>query len=153
MRSLEGADISSSVHGLASTELSTFDPAFDLTLFSPSVDWNTRMPFSAPPEDPLQDFMDFYGFSGMFSDTGAPADFGTFTSTGLSEDPLPLLPPPPPESPSAPSPAVDQVSEAGPSALRSRHSQQGVDEANILHSTHARALTKRFADRDRSTRP
>ncbi|KAJ6563092.1 hypothetical protein DFH09DRAFT_1364226 [Mycena vulgaris] len=153
MCSLEGADTSSSAHGLASAEPSAFAPAFDPTLFGMSAEWNTLMPFSAPPEDPVQDFMNLYGFSAMFSDAGAPADFGTFTSTGLSDDSLPLLPPPPPESPPAPSLAVDQVSEAGLSAPRSRCSRQEVDVANILHSRRARAPTKRFADGDLSTRP
>ncbi|KAJ6554046.1 hypothetical protein DFH09DRAFT_1318699 [Mycena vulgaris] len=150
---LEGAETSSSAHGLASAELSAFDPAFDPTLFGMSAEWNILMPFSALPEDPVQDFMNLYGFSAMFSDAGAPADFGTFTSTGLSDDPLPLLPPPSPESPPAPSPVIDQVSEAGPSAPRSRRSRQEVDEANILHSRRARAPTKRFADGDLSTWP
>ncbi|KAJ6542456.1 hypothetical protein DFH09DRAFT_1282546 [Mycena vulgaris] len=153
MCSLEGGDTSSSAHGLASAELSAFAPAFDPTLFGMSAEWNPLMPFSAPPEDPVQDFMNLYGLSAMFSDAGAPADLGTFTSTGLSDDPLPLLPPPPPESPPAPSPAVDQVSEAGPSAPRPRCSRQEVDEANILHSRRARAPTKQFADGDLSTRP
>jgi len=60
MCSLEGADTSSSAHGLASAELSAFDPAFDPTLFDLSAEWNALMPFSAPPEDPLQDFMNLY---------------------------------------------------------------------------------------------
>ncbi|KAJ7879348.1 hypothetical protein B0H13DRAFT_2543696 [Mycena leptocephala] len=145
------ADTSSSSHGHASAELFSFNPTFDPTSFGFSANLDTLMPFSTPPDDPLQDFMNSYGFSGGFFDTGAfTTDFGPFTSTGLSDGPLPLLPPPPPNSPPPPSLAVDQRSEAGPSAPRLRRPRQEVDQANIVHSTRTRAPTKRFADGDLS---
>ncbi|KAJ7835870.1 hypothetical protein B0H13DRAFT_1913361 [Mycena leptocephala] len=158
MHRLVGADVdadtSSSSHGHASAELFSFNPTFDPTSFGFSANLDTLMPFSTPPDDPLQDFMNSYGFSGGFFDTGTfTTDFGPFTSTGLSDGPLPLLPPPPPNSPPPPSLAVDQRSEAGPSAPRLRRPRQEVDQANIVHSTRTRAPTKRFADGDLSPRP
>ncbi|KAJ7938925.1 hypothetical protein B0H13DRAFT_1851098 [Mycena leptocephala] len=114
----------------------------------------TSMPLSLP-EDPLQDFLNSYGISGISTDIGATANIGAFTSAGPSIDPFPLLLLPPPESPPAPSPAVKQSPEPGPSALKSCRPRQEVDEANTVTSTRTRAPTerKRFADQDISNRP
>ncbi|KAJ7866898.1 hypothetical protein B0H13DRAFT_2352153 [Mycena leptocephala] len=104
-----------------------------------------------PTADPLEEFMNLYGFPGVFSDLSTNSDFSAFTSVGPS-DPLPLPSPPPPESPS---PAVEESSEPGPSVPKLRRSRQVVDEANILYSTRSRAPTARmrFADEDVSNRP
>ncbi|KAJ6590825.1 hypothetical protein B0H10DRAFT_2233471 [Mycena sp. CBHHK59/15] len=115
-----------------SADPSTFDLTFDPALFGLSADFNAAIPSGVLPEDPLQDFLNSYGISGICTDLGATANFGTFTSAGPFIDPLPLLPLPPPESPPAPSPAVEHSPEPGPSALRSCRSRQEVDEANIV---------------------
>ncbi|KAJ6550556.1 hypothetical protein B0H10DRAFT_2242639 [Mycena sp. CBHHK59/15] len=101
------------------------------------------MPSAASPEDPLQDLLDLYGGAGSFPGTQATHGFTVLTSTPYLDAPLPILPPPPPESPCAPSPVVQQVSEPGSSAPRSRRGRQEVDEANIIHTTHTilKALT------------
>ncbi|KAJ6590923.1 hypothetical protein B0H10DRAFT_1960903 [Mycena sp. CBHHK59/15] len=114
--------------------LSTYNPASDPTLFMHS---NTSTTSHAYPEDPTQNFTDIYGLR-------------VLTSTPYLDAPLPILPPPPPESPCAPSPVVQQVSEPGSSAPRSRRGRQEVDEANIIHTTRTRvpSARKRGADDD-----
>ncbi|KAJ7816759.1 hypothetical protein B0H14DRAFT_2602437 [Mycena olivaceomarginata] len=99
----------------------------------------------APGADPLNEFMSSYGLSRHFDVT---SDFSAFGRV----DPLPLLPPPPPESPSA-SPAVEQLSEPGPSAPKSCRSRKEVDQTNILHLTRSRvpAARKRSVDEDVSS--
>ncbi|KAJ6560707.1 hypothetical protein B0H10DRAFT_1966876 [Mycena sp. CBHHK59/15] len=121
--SLEGANTGGSFPAQApSTDPSTFNLTFDPALFSLSADFNAAIPSGALPEDPLQDFLNLYGISGISTDLGATANFGTFTLAGPFIDPLPLLPLPLPESPPAPSPTVEHSSEPGPSAPRSHHS-------------------------------
>ncbi|KAJ6574171.1 hypothetical protein B0H19DRAFT_1253912 [Mycena capillaripes] len=136
----------------AVAKLFAYDPASDPTLF---VNFNTPVPSSAPPEGPNDDFMDLYGSADGFYDAGATQSFGASTVNKSFNDPLPILPPPPPESPPAPCSPVEQVSEPGPSAPRSRRTRQEVDEANIIHTSRARAPSarKRHADDDVSSRP
>ncbi|KAJ6605854.1 hypothetical protein B0H10DRAFT_2195382 [Mycena sp. CBHHK59/15] len=153
--------------------LSTYNPASDPTLFmhsntsttshaypeDPTQNFTdiyglrgaeTAMPSAASPEDPLQDLLDLYGGAGSFPGTQATHGFTVLTSTPYLDAPLPILPPPPPESPCAPSPVVQQVSEPGSSAPRSRRGRQEVDEANIIHTTRTRvpSARKRGADDD-----
>ncbi|KAJ6628521.1 hypothetical protein B0H10DRAFT_2428806 [Mycena sp. CBHHK59/15] len=149
--SLEGANTGGSFPAQApSADPLTFDLTFDPALFGLSADFNAAIPSGALPEDPLQDFLNSYGISGISTDLGTTANFGTFTLAGPFIDPLPLLPLPLPESPPAPSPAVERSSEPGPSAPRLRRSRQEVDEANIVTSMRSRAPTERkqFADQD-----
>ncbi|KAJ6538737.1 hypothetical protein B0H10DRAFT_2448672 [Mycena sp. CBHHK59/15] len=153
--------------------LSTYNPASDPTLFmhsntsttshaypeDPTQNFTdiyglrgaeTAMPSAASPEDPLQDLLDLYGGAGSFPGTQATHGFTVLTSTPYLDAPLPILPPPPPEPPCAPSPVVQQVSEPGSSAPRSRRGRQEVDEANIIHTTRTRvpSARKRGADDD-----
>jgi hypothetical protein len=109
---------------------------FDSLILSNSV---------APGADPLNEFMSSYGLSRHFDVT---SDFSAFGHV----DPLPLLPPPPPESLPA-SPAVEQLSEPGPSAPKSCRSRKEVDQTNILHLTRSRvpAARKRSVDEDVSS--
>ncbi|KAJ6600110.1 hypothetical protein B0H10DRAFT_2231069 [Mycena sp. CBHHK59/15] len=73
-------------------ELGTFDALFDPAFLGlPAEPLDSLIPFDpvVPAADPLEEFMNLYGFSGDLAGTG---DFSTF----VHADPLPLLPPPPP---------------------------------------------------------
>ncbi|KAJ6608811.1 hypothetical protein B0H10DRAFT_2226532 [Mycena sp. CBHHK59/15] len=108
------------------------------------------LPATATPAALPADLLDLYGGAGSFPGTQATHGFTVLTSTPYLDAPLPILPPPPPESPCAPSPVVQQVSEPGSSAPRSRRGRQEVDEANIIHTTRTRvpSARKRGADDD-----
>ncbi|KAJ7818823.1 hypothetical protein B0H13DRAFT_1922068 [Mycena leptocephala] len=134
-----------------SADPSTFEFAFDSTLFSLSTDLDVAVSSGALSEEHLQGFFNSYGSD----DLHATANFINVPSVAPFINPFLMLPPPPPESPSAPSPSVEHSSDPGPSAPKSRRSRKEVDEANIVTSTRSRGPTerKRVADEDISARP
>ncbi|KAJ7705075.1 hypothetical protein B0H16DRAFT_1482465 [Mycena metata] len=133
------------------THASSSTSASDATLFGfTASDVDTLLPVKP---NLLDEFAPLCQSSGIVF-TEPDTDFSA--ATGVSH-PLQLLPPAPPESPPAMQLPVAEVSKPGPSAPRSRRGprNEGIDTANVIHSTRTRAPSsrKRGPDAEISEQP
>ncbi|KAJ6469411.1 hypothetical protein C8R45DRAFT_1167059, partial [Mycena sanguinolenta] len=126
-----------------------FFPTVDvnLPLFDPAT---FEFDFNIPTADPLDEFMNSFGFWDVPGGFDAFPDVFPASAPAQAFEMLPMLPPPPPDSPPRSPPTTEQPASRAP---RSRRRNE-VDESNILTSARTRAPSqrKRSAERDVSTR-